>query len=132
VDGEAAPLYELQRFQENDLLAVPICQAGIFALTDSEPVVLLPEAGFSADLLSGLAPLSVQFEDLSLNATSWEWDFGDGSAFSYEQNPIHVYNTPGVYAVRLTVGNAVATDMVTKEAYIKVFAMQIFLPMLLK
>jgi parallel beta-helix repeat protein len=30
---------------------------------------------------------------------SWEWDFGDGSPHSYERNPVHTYNAPGIYSV---------------------------------
>jgi len=36
---------------------------------------------------------------------SYYWDFGDGST-SNEQNPIHVYNTAGTYAITLTVTDA--------------------------
>lgn len=35
----------------------------------------------------------------------WSWDFGDGQ-ISHEQNPIHVYATPGIYTVSLTVTDA--------------------------
>lgn len=43
-----------------------------------------------------------QFVDLtnSENILSWTWSFGDGT-FSNEQNPVHVYNSPGVYKVKL-------------------------------
>ena len=33
---------------------------------------------------------------------SWSWDFGDGGS-SNEQNPVHAYDTEGVYTVTLTV-----------------------------
>jgi len=32
-----------------------------------------------------------------------EWDFGDGSAFSTDTHPFHIYDTPGVYDVTLTI-----------------------------
>ena len=35
--------------------------------------------------------------------TYFEWDFGDGSEFSHERNPMHIYDTPGVYSVFLLV-----------------------------
>ena len=35
--------------------------------------------------------LAVQFTDVSTGATSWSWVFGDGSATSTEQNPVHTY-----------------------------------------
>jgi len=50
------------------------------------------------------------FTDLSLpNAGTimeWDWDFGDGSAHSMQQNPIHLYLLPGTYPVTLTVTNS--------------------------
>ncbi len=66
--------------------------------TVTEPV--LPVANFSSNVTSGYAPLSVQFTDLSKNATGWNWNFGDG-ANSTEQNPIHTYSTAGNYTVTL-------------------------------
>ena len=46
---------------------------------------------------------------------SWNWDFGDGSAGSTEQNPTHVFPDYGTYDVTLAVtdddGNVVETTM---------------------
>ena len=71
--------------------------------------VVLPAANFSSNVTSGYAPLSVQFSDSSENATSRNWDFGDGNN-STEQNPIHTYYTTGNYTVNLTASNANGTD----------------------
>lgn len=49
---------------------------------------------------TGCAPFTVNFLDNSSNATSWAWDFGDGST-SNAQTPTHTFTTPGVYNVRL-------------------------------
>lgn len=35
------------------------------------------------------------------NVVLWEWDFGDGSATNYTQNPLHTYTSPGDYEVVL-------------------------------
>lgn len=70
---------------------------------------VLPVANFNSDVKSGYAPLSVQFIDLSKNATKWNWDFGDGKTSS-EQNPKHNYSTEGTYTVNLTVSNTNYTD----------------------
>jgi YVTN family beta-propeller protein len=70
---------------------------------------VLPFANFSSDVTSGYTPLFVQFTDLSKNATSWNWNFGDG-ANATEQNPIHTYSTAENYTVTLTVSNANGTD----------------------
>lgn len=61
-----------------------------------------PTANFSADPISGTAPLTVSFTDQSENAMSWLWDFGDGSTAT-ELNPDHTYTTPGTYTVVLKV-----------------------------
>jgi PKD repeat protein len=49
----------------------------------------------------------VTFTDLSSGATSWLWDFGDGST-STDQNPTHVYTSDGLYTVTLTVVNGIS------------------------
>jgi chitodextrinase len=42
----------------------------------------------------------VNFTNESTFATGYLWDFGDG-AMTTESSPVHVYETPGVYNVRL-------------------------------
>lgn len=64
---------------------------------------LQPIAIFKPDTV-GCTPLLVKFRNLSQNATSYSWDFGD-MTFSSEKNPSHVYNLPGEYIVKLTVNN---------------------------
>ena len=44
----------------------------------------------------------VQFFDSSILASSWLWNFGDGST-STLQNPSHIYARDSVYTVRLTI-----------------------------
>jgi PKD repeat protein len=78
-----------------------------------------PVADFSANPLSGNTPLIVQFTDLSTGATSWQWDFGDGSG-STQKNPSHTYQNPGSYTVVLTASNAAGQSIKTKTGYITV------------
>ncbi|MBK7407914.1 MAG: T9SS type A sorting domain-containing protein [Saprospirales bacterium] len=59
-----------------------------------------PTAGY--DYLQGGAQLT--FLDVSVGATSWFWDFGDGNT-STDQNPAHFYLEDGDYEVVLTVSN---------------------------
>jgi PKD repeat protein len=61
---------------------------------------VLPVSDFSTNVSSGYTPLSVQFLDLSQNASGWNWNFGDG-AFSTQPNPTHVYSSVGSYTVNL-------------------------------
>lgn len=87
----------------------------------------IPVANFSADQLSGVAPLTVTFTDLSSNAPSaWSWTFGNGATRTgttlAEQNPTYTYDTPGSYTVTLTASNVNGSDVETKDAYITVGA----------
>ena len=62
----------------------------------------------------------ITFTDASVNATSWEWDFGEGAmpATANSQGPHNVsYSTPGLKTVSLTVNGSV-TDI--REDYINV------------
>lgn len=64
----------------------------------------LPISNFTSNVTVGYAPLSVQFTDSSENATSWNWDFGDGIN-STEQNPMHTFYAAGNYSVNLVASN---------------------------
>ncbi|TAJ43429.1 hypothetical protein CUJ86_11070 [Methanofollis fontis] len=86
------------------------------------PVGCPADAAFSADVLSGNAPLTVNFTDLSdRHPTAWLWDFGDG-ATSTEQNSTHTYTDAGTYTVALTATNCFGSDTETKAGYITVTA----------
>lgn len=58
--------------------------------------------------------LTVTFENLSQNATTYAWDFGDGKT-STEENPVHVYADYGDYVVKLTATNAVGSKSYEEE-----------------
>ncbi len=58
--------------------------------------------------------LLVEFENLSIGATSYNWNFGDGGT-STQANPSHTYAQDGTYLVKLTVSNDCGTDVQTVE-----------------
>jgi gliding motility-associated-like protein len=79
-------------------------------------------ADFSANPLSGCAPLVVNFTDHSAGApTQWKWDLGNGT-ISFLQNPSVTYFNPGQYTVKLIVQNASGIDSVTRIQYITIYA----------
>jgi len=79
-----------------------------------------PVADFEGSPLSGSAPLTVNFTDLSTNnPTAWDWTFGD-SGTSDVQHPSHQYTTENTYTVGLTAHNAQGQDTETKVNYITV------------
>ena len=69
-----------------------------------------PQAAFTADIVKGVAPLTVNFTDTSLNSpTAWAWDFGDDQT-STEQHPTHTFTEVGNYTVTLTATNLRGSD----------------------
>ncbi|MCB9231365.1 MAG: gliding motility-associated C-terminal domain-containing protein [Bacteroidia bacterium] len=79
---------------EAALTQVTVNQAGLaeFSSDPTYPSTLMLPSG------------RVQFTDLSQEATSWYWDFGDGST-SGEANPAHAFpiNVEGIYYVTLRI-----------------------------
>jgi PKD repeat protein len=69
-----------------------------------------PTAAFVADVISGPAPLEVQFTDQSTGIIdTYLWNFDDGNS-SNEQNPKHIFKTSGVFTVTLTVTGPGGSD----------------------
>lgn len=60
-----------------------------------------PIASFSFQNDGCKAPCNVSFSNTSENASSYQWDFGDGSS-STERSPTHEYTESGDYTVKLT------------------------------
>ena len=85
----------------------------------------VPAASLAANPQEGVAPLEVQFSDLSTGSPkSWEWSFGD-ETYSTEQNPVHTYYSPGTYTVTLTVSNQFGTNSRVQTNFIKIAAPQV-------
>jgi PKD repeat protein len=73
-------------------------------------VTVIPCSPPIASFVSSDNELAVTFTDLSTNAITWAWDFGDGNT-SNTQNPTYVYSTDGTYNVCLTVTSNCDTNM---------------------
>ncbi len=68
--------------------------------------IVTPSVDFKiSDSLSACPPLIVQTTDLSKDALTKTWDFGDGSSTA-SYNPTHFYSYPGHYTVTFTVASA--------------------------
>jgi YD repeat-containing protein len=84
----------------------------------------IPVADFTGAPLSGAAPLTVTFDNRATplyGTTGYTWTFGDG-ATSAITDPTHVYTTPGVYTVTLTVEVEDESDTLTRTHYVTVTA----------
>jgi gliding motility-associated-like protein len=80
-----------------------------------------PVANFSnSNPLSCKAPLTVSFTDLSTDAVSYSWDFGDGNT-STGENPAHTYTSTGIFDVTLIVTNQNGcSDTLVKPGLVKI------------
>ena len=70
---------------------------------------ILPSANFSADKNNIIEGDNIQFTFIGSEGNApatFLWDFGDSSPTSTEKNPLHQYNTAGIYTVSLTVTDA--------------------------
>lgn len=75
---------------------------------------LVPPTEFSA-VLNGS---EVAVENLSKYASSWTWDFGDGTIVN-ERNPApHIYQEDGIYTITLTAENSCCTEIYTQEVVV--------------
>ncbi len=93
----------------NVILTVTSSNGCIITYTNPTPVNVypLPTADFLITNLpvTALEP-SAAFQDNSIAAVTWQWDFGDGGT-SNVQNPSHVYaGDTGTYSVMLIVSNS--------------------------
>jgi PKD repeat protein len=60
-----------------------------------------PHADFSISSSSVEPGVDVYFTNLSTDADSYSWDFGDGYN-SYDVSPVHYYDAEGTYTISLT------------------------------
>ncbi|MFZ5553531.1 MAG: gliding motility-associated C-terminal domain-containing protein [Bacteroidota bacterium] len=94
------------------------CNNGVFKF-DFE---IEPQADYTTDILSGCAPLTIQFNNTSPNYSSFLWDFGNGDTTSQILNPTYTFSTPGTYTVYLIVEDSICGLLDTAEKIINVFA----------
>jgi gliding motility-associated-like protein len=76
-------------------------------------VGIVPTADFELTLSLVCEGIEAQFLDSSLNATAWEWNFGDG-AVSTVQNPAHSFNYGANYVITLIAHNPPCSDTIQK------------------
>lgn len=82
----------------------------VFMSCKKEEIVESP----TADIFRSVVGKQVAFTALTLHADTWQWDFGDGTTSS-EQNPVHVYESGGIYQIKLVASNSKGTADATTE-----------------
>lgn len=91
----------------------PILIILISACSENPPV-----ASFTTDIDTYYTGDTIYFQSTCENATSFDWDFDDGTTSS-EENPSHVYREAGKYTVDLEASNKDGTDVARKSLYIE-------------
>ncbi|HBZ67910.1 MAG TPA: hypothetical protein DEO70_13840 [Bacteroidales bacterium] len=104
---------------QNDRLSAGTYGRGLWA---SPMYRSVPAADFIADQTTVPTASTVNFTDQSAGVPSdWVWTFEGGTpSTSSHRNPSIVYNTQGVFRVKLKVMNQEGIDSITKESYITV------------
>lgn len=64
-----------------------------------------PIASIFANAIAGTAPLIVELSNKGIGKTN-RWNYSDGKKSNSTSNPVHIFETPGVYSVILTSVNA--------------------------
>jgi vancomycin resistance protein YoaR len=80
------------------------------------PVTNPPTAGFSYSVNGA----TVSFTNTSSGATSYDWNFDDGTAIKHGTNPSHTYTTTGDYTVTLTATNSMGSDTHPETFHVEV------------
>ncbi|MGE0077229.1 MAG: PKD domain-containing protein [Bacteroidales bacterium] len=93
--------------------------SGACNMTDTAEIDVLVstplDATFTTDKISGCAPLTVNFEDLSTGISSWRYDFGDGSAYlKYSSSGAPDPIPPSPFVFSHTFNNTTADTVVYK------------------
>ena len=71
-----------------------------------------PASNFNYSPSNPTSGQTIQFKNLSSDAKSFSWNFGDMSIGS-DENPSHVYEQPGEYLVELSASSGLKSDSKT-------------------
>lgn len=107
ISSQANPLVTYNSAGTFDVQLVVFAPAGNDTLSMSSVITVgnQPSAGF----LINSSELTVTTENISTNASTYEWHFGDGQT-STEQHPVHTYTGFGTYTITLIATNECGND----------------------
>lgn len=99
-------------------IGYPVATARTFA--DSSAILSIEyqvdttaEATVEANFAILIDCLEIEINDNSVNATMWNWDFGDGYT-STAENPMHTFAEGGDYTVTLIASNSSTSDTISE------------------
>jgi len=87
----------------------------LFAGLSCYKKVVIPVSDFSFHGSNDtIVPDTVTFRNLSQNASTYEWNFGDSHS-STDVNPVHIYTVAGSYTVELKAYSSSGEQWATKS-----------------
>jgi gliding motility-associated-like protein len=102
------PVHTFNNFTFNEItfevMLVALTEFGCSDTTYSQ-VLVYPGAvaNFNANTLPGCAPFDAVFNNQSMGASGYQWNFGDGSPLSNETSPVHTYVNQGIFVANFQV-----------------------------
>lgn len=100
--------------QQTDAKPTAALKPDVKAPQKTAPAARALRARFSTGAASFCVPAIVQFSNLSEGASTYSWQFGDGTS-SAEAQPAHTFNTAGRYLISLTITDASGKTDVAKQ-----------------
>lgn len=76
-----------------------------------------PNASFAINPLYGEAPADIQFTNLTPDASTFEWNFGDGGV-SVDENPLHTFVANDTFQILLKATNNAGCEDTTSRFFI--------------
>ncbi len=90
------------------------CTTGNICISPRAAVMAIIKSIPVSDFSVSITGLDIELTNLSIDASTYEWDFGDGSV-STEENPSHTYATEGNYTITLISTNVCGSDTSYQE-----------------
>jgi len=118
---EASPTHKFTISKEHQVTLTAYGLAGVDSSQQTIIVHPRPQEEFDAypREVRNLKQI-IKFVNNSLNASTYQWDFGDGNT-SYDENPSHTYTEPGIFTVTLCVWSEhQCPDTLVKEKLVNV------------
>lgn len=116
-DVEAGECYYLMLSHNNDTQTSSQAMTAQVSFTSYE---------VAASFIENISVATVVFTNTTLNADSYEWDFGDGNVISTDENPTHTYTESGTYEVTLTASGECGVDVFTLTINVNVVGVEGF------
>ncbi len=115
--NEKDPLYNYKDTGSFQVMLVASNEGCFDTLKAPDFIYINPPIARFNTVLDCATPSIRQFNDSSLGATSWAWNFGDNTASS-DQNPQHTFSKSGLFNVELEVSNSICKHSIIQPVWV--------------